>query len=58
MSDRPQAFVPSTRLMSPRRLRRKALCLEAAVAVALVLSIFALLYVLSMDAKYVAASLY
>ncbi|MCC6946516.1 MAG: hypothetical protein IT539_02000 [Bradyrhizobiaceae bacterium] len=32
-----------------RRMRRKMLCLEAAVVIALVLSICTLLYVLSLD---------
>jgi hypothetical protein len=42
---------------SARRLRRGTLCVQAAVAIVLVLSICALLYVLSIDAAKAAVDL-
>lgn len=58
MSDRSQAQAQSVRRSAASRLRREALCIQAAVAVVLVLSICALLYVLSLDAAKAAADLY
>jgi hypothetical protein len=52
----PEVPAPSVRRLA-RRLRRQALCIEVAVAIVLVLSICALLYVLSLDAAKAAAGL-
>lgn len=57
MSDRSRAPLPPARQTAVRRLRCEALCIEAAVAMALVLSICTILYVLSVEAAKTALSL-